>query len=85
MMKQNTQLLLLFTTVLFAFCIFSISLSLIMKWDTNIKKYAIHLISGATISQILRYTFAEVLFIIGISLTFVFLFIQFVGKMPIHY
>ncbi|AAT59551.1 MULTISPECIES: ABC transporter permease [Bacillus cereus group] len=85
MMKQNTQLLLLFTTVLFAFCIFSISLSLIMKWDTNIKKYAIHLISGATISQIFWYTFAEVLFIIGISLTFVFLFIQFVGKMPIHY
>ncbi|MDM5370312.1 ABC transporter permease [Bacillus thuringiensis] len=85
MMKQNIQIMFMFTVVIFLFCIFSISLSLIMKWDTNIKKYAIHLISGATVSQILWYTFIEILFVIGISLTLIFLFMQFVGEMPISY
>ncbi|PHA57786.1 permease [Bacillus wiedmannii] len=85
MMKENIQLMFLFTAVIFIFCIISISLSLIMKWDTNIKKYAIHLISGATVLQILLYAFTEILCIICLSLTLIFSFMQLVGEMPISY
>lgn len=85
MMKQNTQLLLSFTLILFVFCIVSIALSLIMRWDINIKRYAIHLISGATIPQIIWYTFVEIACLVSLSLATVFLFMQLIGEMPIVY
>lgn len=85
MIKQNKNLLTIFTIILFFFCIISISISLIMKWNINVKKYLIHLISGATINRILCYVFTEIFGIILLSLSFIFIFMQTVGVMPNYY
>lgn len=85
MMKQSETLIITLTILLFCFCIFSIALSLIAKWDANLIKYAVHLISGATINKIFMYTLVEISTIILFMLLLVFIIMTFVGVMPFQY
>lgn len=85
MLKQNINLLIMLTVLLFCFCVVTIFFSFIMKWNINIQKYAIHLISGATVYNILGYMFWEIFIIISISVIAVIISITFIGFMPIAY
>lgn len=79
MLEYNKSLLVSLSVFLFAFAILSISISLVMKWNINVKRYAIHLVSGATISQIFSYSFFEVFLTVLFSLLLVFLLSSSIG------
>lgn len=85
MMKQNKILLLTLVIALFIFSIFSISLSLVMKWDINIKKYSTHLVFGATVKHILFYIFVEIFSLVLLPLLLIFYCTKFIGSMPNYY
>ncbi|KZE59962.1 MULTISPECIES: hypothetical protein [Bacillus] len=85
MLKQSQNLLILFALLLFILCILSISIAYNIKWDIVLRKYSIHLISGATINNIYVFMFSEVALIILSSLLIVFISIKSIGIMPWFY
>ncbi len=85
MLNQNINLLVMFVSVLFFFCIASICTLFTIKWNINIKKYAVHFISGANINDIVSYMFTEISFILFISISLSFWILTFVGTMPALY
>ncbi|MDP4524556.1 ABC transporter permease [Bacillus halotolerans] len=85
MMQQSLNLIIGLVGVLFVFCILSISFAFNLKWNVNIRKYSIHLISGATLNKIFIYMFTEVGFILILSIVPVLLIMQTIGVMPWYY
>ncbi|OUB63548.1 hypothetical protein [Bacillus thuringiensis] len=85
MLNQNINLLIMLVVVMLCFCIASIALAFIMKWNIQIKKYAIHIISGANTFDIVMYMFAEVFLLILISLGIAFVIITNIVNMPVLY
>ncbi|ERH54771.1 MULTISPECIES: hypothetical protein [Bacillus amyloliquefaciens group] len=85
MVNQNKELMITVCAVSFFFCIMTIILSISIKWNLNIRKYLLHLISGASINRIFSYIFAEVFLILFVCLTIVFVFMFLVGVMPLYY
>ncbi|MFB7640018.1 ABC transporter permease, partial [Peribacillus butanolivorans] len=51
----------------------------------NMKKYAIHLISGATINKLMIYIFFELLIVMSISLISVFIYMRTIGLISYTY
>ncbi|MFD1737525.1 ABC transporter permease [Bacillus salitolerans] len=85
MLQHNKILIITLTVFLFLFAVFCIALSLIMKWHINVKRYAIHLISGATINKVFSYSFIEIFFTVFIAVVLVFIFSLSIGILPINY
>lgn len=86
MIKQNRSLIFSITVVLFIFSVLSMSFSFIMKINRNTRKFAVHLISGASIHNITFYMLYEILFIFVCSVTIVSVFLfLIVGLLPWYY
>ncbi|MDR6226666.1 ABC transporter permease [Desmospora profundinema] len=64
--QTHIQWVMILAGVLFVGCILSISILMMTKIQDNYKNMSIHLISGATMNQLLRYVLAEVLVLVSI-------------------
>lgn len=85
MLSVNKKILTAFALLLLIFSVISIALSLTVKWNVNMKKYAIHLISGATINKLMIYIFFELLIVMSISLISVFIYMRTLGLISYTY
>ncbi|MCY8029140.1 ABC transporter permease [Bacillus inaquosorum] len=84
-MNQSLNIIVLLLVLVFTFCIISIVITFNIKWNVNMRKYSVHLISGATPNKIYKYMLFEVFFVLSISLLVVFLFMNTIGVMPWFY
>lgn len=86
MLEQNKVILLSLVIILACFTVFGVAIASLGKWNLNMKRYAIYLISGATYLNIFTYLLVEMSFILFLSFCTVFVFMSFVSiYAPLYY
>ncbi|MGG4203540.1 ABC transporter [Paenibacillus jamilae] len=79
-LHENIMVLSVIAITIFVVCILSISILMVTKLEKNMKNLSIHLISGATIMNILFYFIAEIAFLVIVpGLISLFLYTYFIN------
>ncbi|QNR65244.1 ABC transporter permease [Paenibacillus peoriae] len=85
-LQVNKSWLSLITAVIFVVCVLSISILIITKLQNQLKNISVHLISGASMNQLLSYYVAEVISIILLpGILFLIFYKFFVGLLLSSY
>ncbi|MGC5326767.1 ABC transporter [Brevibacillus sp. SYSU BS000544] len=78
--QENIYLLSIMILTVLVVCIIGISILLVTKLNENLKNICIHLISGATVYQIITYMMVEILVMVGVPGVFIItLYILFIN------